>query len=247
MHRGKGIAAAALAAVVLLLLLWGSGSGTQVVSSPSARGGGETTAIVTLPTTESADQATATADLANPLKPVTPALDWLMVGFAVLGLVIFVKVIQWLLRRDWEQSGAPEDDERLDDLDLLLRATSEQARTVALSEGAPRNVVVRAWVALEDAASASGLARDPAETAAEFTRRFLGVWDVDEGLTLELAELYREARFSRHPVSRTAGDRAVTIVERIHDQLRASSARRERAEAESGAESPTGDPAGGAP
>lgn len=246
MHRGKGIAAAAVAAVVLVLLLWGSGSGTRVVSSPSARTGEEITPIVTLqPTTAAADQATTTA-LANPLEPVAPALDWLMVGFAVLGLVIFVKVIQWLLRRDWEESEAPEDDETLDDLDLLLAATSEQARTSALSEGTPRNIVVRAWVALEDAASASGLDRDPAETAAEFTRRFLGVWDVDEGLTQELAELYREARFSRHPVSGAAGARAVAIVERIHDQLRTSSARRDLAEAEI-ATSPDGDASGGAP
>ena len=220
MHRGKGIAAAAVAAVVLVLLLWGSGSGTQVLSSPSGEVG-------PLPS-PTAPQASA----ANPLESAAPALDWLMVFFALLGLAIVVTIIRWLLHREWEESQAPEEDELPDDLDLLMEATSETARTAALAEGEPRNVVVRCWVALEDAADASGLPRDAAETAAEFTRRFLGVWEVDRDLTPDMAELYREARFSRHPVGREEGARAVEVVSAIHEQLRASHTRRaETAEA----------------
>lgn len=233
MHRGKGIAAAAVAAVVLLLLVWGSGSGTQVLSSPSGEAGAPPP-----------DRAPATGGdmvvettVANVLEPAAPGLDWLMIFFAVVCLAIFVKVIQWLLNRDWEQGEEPEEDELIDDLDLLLEATSVATRASALTEGEPRNVVVRCWVALEDAADASGLPRDTSETAAEFTRRFLGVWDVDEALTQELAELYREARFSRHPVSREVGDRAVELVGSIHEQLRASHARRVEADATADGES----------
>lgn len=230
MHRGKVIAAAAVAAVVLLLLLWGSSSGTPVLSAPSGEAGTrEPRPPTTLP---AGDQVPTTSGPAD-LGPGINAIDWLMVFFALVVLVIAIRVIQWLLNRDWEQSDAPAEDELSDDLDLLLEATSEEARARALTEGEPRNVVVRCWVALEDAAAASGLARDPSETAAEFTRRFLGSWDVDVDLTQELAELYREARFSRHPVSRETGDRAVAVVSSIHDQLRASNARRaEQAEAE---------------
>src|SRR5699024_2865718 len=100
------------------------------------------------------------------------------------------------------------------------------ARSSALAEGEPRNVVVRCWVALEDAAAASGLARDPAETAAEFTARFLDQWQVEARLTQELAELYREARFSRHPVTRASGERAVHLISRIHEQLLVSNGAR---------------------
>ncbi|MCK0111551.1 DUF4129 domain-containing protein [Ornithinimicrobium sp. F0845] len=221
MHRGKVIAAAAVAAVVLILLTWGSGSGTSVLSPPSGEVGIDT------PTQEAPQnddvQITTTAP-ELPVEGTAPALDWLMVFFALVILAIAVKFLQWLLRRDWDRDEPPVD-ELDDDLGLLLTATSEEARRAALAEGEPRNVVVRCWVALEDAASASGLARDPAETAAEFTRRFLGVWDVDEASTQELAELYREARFSRHPVAQATGDRAVTLVGSIHDQLAATKAR----------------------
>lgn len=229
MHRGKGIAAAAVAAVVLMLLLWGSSSGSQVLSSPSGEAGRLTPP--TAPQNPASQDVAATTSGANVLEPAAPALDWLMVFFALLGLAIAVTIIRWLLNREWEQSQAPEEDELPDDLDLLMEATSETARTTALAEGEPRNVVVRCWVVLEDAADASGLPRDAAETAAEFTRRFLGVWEVDRELTQELAELYREARFSRHPVHRAEGARAVEIVSAIHEQLRVSHTRRTEAEA----------------
>ena len=229
MHRGKVIAASAVAAVALLLMLWGSGSGTRVLSTPTGQASPE---AGTPGTPNPVDVAVVTAspvdgELAD---RAAPALDWLMVALAIIVLIIVVKFLQWLLRRDWEQSQAPGEDDRSDDLDLLLQATSEMARGTALAEGEPRNVVVRSWVALEDAASASGLARDPAETAAEFTRRFLGTWQVDEATTHELGELYREARFSRHPVPTSTSERAVFLVGRIHEQLRAARAQSEPTE-----------------
>lgn len=225
MHRGKVIAASVAAAIVLLLLVWGSGSGTTVLHSPSGQAGsvqadGQTeTVMVTF-----GDQAAVSQE--PPEKGGTnhlAALDWLMLFFALVVLAIVVKVVQWLLNRDWEEAEPSEDDDEPDDLGLLLRATSEATRSQALAEGEPRNVVVRCWVALEDAAAGSGLARDPAETSAEFTHRFLGAWDVDAQTTRELAGLYREARFSRHPVALSAGERAVALVGSIHDQIRQAS------------------------
>lgn len=224
MHRGKAIAAAAVAAIVLTLLVWGSGSGATLLSAPSGEVGAAPSPTAQNPV--STQDAAATTTAANVLESAAPALDWLMVFFALVGLAIVVTIIRWLLNREWEESQAPEEDELPDDLDLLMEATSETARSTALAEGEPRNVVVRCWVALEDAAEASGLPRDAAETAAEFTRRFLGVWDVDRDHTQELAALYREARFSRHPVGREDGARAVEIVSAIHQQLRASHLRR---------------------
>ena len=217
MHRGKVIAAAAVSAFVLIMLFWGSGAGTRVLHSPSGRPGDPVTAEFTTPPP---DQVTTTAAPPQQMQTSLPALDWLMIGIAMVALAIVIKILHWLLSREWEQSEAPEEDEEVDDLGRLLQATSEDTRAAALSEGEPRNVVVRCWVALEDAAASSGLARDPAETSAEFTRRFLGTWDVDEELTQELAGLYREARFSRHPVAGRTGERAVELVGSIHSQLR---------------------------
>lgn len=243
MQRGKVIAAAAVAAVVLLLLTWGSGSGTSVLSPPSGTVG-DGTPTLDVPENDQVSVTTAPTEL--PLEGEAPALDWLMVFFALVLLAIAVKFLQWLLRREWED-GEPPDEDLDDDLGLLLSATSEDARRAALAEGEPRNVVVRCWVALEDAATASGLARDPAETAAEFTRRLLGVWQVDEDSTQELAELYREARFSRHPVARATGERAVALVERIHDQLAAVRAREAPGESLTGTTPSDGSVTGGGP
>lgn len=219
MHRGKVIAATVAAAIVLLLLMWGSGAGTSVLHSPSgeARAGQGDDEQRTI---QVDDQAVVTQRPSDELESAAPALDWLMIAFALVILAIVVKLLKWLLNRDWEESGPPDEDEEIDDLGLLLSATSETTRAAALTEGEPRNVVVRCWVALEDAAASSGLERNPAETAAEFTRRFLGTWDVDEATTRELAELYREARFSRHPVAPPVAERAVELVGSIHDQLR---------------------------
>jgi len=241
MHRGKVIAAAAVAAVVLLLLTWGSGSGISVLSPPSGEAGTGEAPTLEIPQN---DQVITTTAAEIPIDGNAPALDWLMIFFALVILAIAVKFLQWLLRREWEHEEPPAE-ELDDDLGLLLTATSQETRRAALAEGEPRNVVVRCWVALEDAAASSGLARDPAETAAEFTRRFLGVWDVDEASTQELAELYREARFSRHPVARATGERAVALVGSIHDQLAATRARTATADpapatADTGAQATTG-------
>ena len=218
MHRGKVIAATVAAGIILLLLMWGSGAGTNVLHSPSGeayvREGDDA------PRTIQVDQTQVTQAPSNTgLDDTLPALDWLMIFFALVVLAIVVKIVQWLLNREWEESGPPDGEEEFDDLGLLLQATSEISRAAALTEGEPRNVVVRCWVTLEDAAASSGLARDPAETAAEFTARFLGTWEVDEATTRELAELYREARFSRHPVAQPTAERAVELVGSIHHQL----------------------------
>lgn len=227
------IAAAAVAAVVLLLLAWGSGSGSTILSQPSATAGiatGDPPSI----SIAVGDQELVTQS-PEISREITTSLDWLMIFFALVVLAIAIKFVQWLLRRNWEPGEEPQDEDDEDDLGLLLVATSEEARISALAEGEPRNVVVRCWVLLEDAATASGLERNPAETAAEFTRRLLSGWEVEESATRELAELYREARFSRHPVTAEAGERAVALVEQIHAQLTATKERRARAEAEAAA------------
>ncbi len=219
MHRGIVIAAGSLAAVVLLALLWASGSGTTVLHEPSGR-----VQVTPEPPEPPAPQnhgdQEAVTSLGETVQQISPGIDWFLVLFGLAVLAIIVRLVRWMLHRTWEEGEPPPEEEELgEDLDLLLEATSQAARSTALAEGEPRNVVVRCWVALEDAAAASGLARDPAETAAEFTARFLGRWQVEARLTQELAELYREARFSRRPVTSASGERAVHLVSRIHEQL----------------------------
>ena len=89
----------------------------------------------------------------------------------------------------------------------------------ALERGAPRNAIVAAWVALEDAAGAAGLPRHPAETSTEYVTRVLRVWDVDPRSLAELAGLYREARFSTHPMTEAHRQRAIAALATIRSDL----------------------------
>lgn len=122
---------------------------------------------------------------------------------------------------------------------------SAEARLALLREGEPRNAIVACWVDLEDSASAAGLPRHRAETSAEYTIRVLHTWDIAPAALGGLAELYREARYSRHPVTeahRTLAIERLTAVhadlQRVADEAAAAAA---LAEAEAAAAQPASD------
>lgn len=97
---------------------------------------------------------------------------------------------------------------------------SADARLALLQEGTPRNAIVACWVDLEDGAASAGLPRHAAETAAEYTVRVLHTWDVAPDAMGGLAELYREARYSRHPLTEDHRAEAIRRLTVIHDDLR---------------------------
>jgi hypothetical protein len=99
----------------------------------------------------------------------------------------------------------------------LLR--SARSRMALLEAGEPRNAIVAAWLDLETSAAATGLARLPAETSSEYTARVIGHWEVDRVRLGDLAALYREARFSTHPLTETHRRRAIDDLEALHDDL----------------------------
>src|SRR5688572_23272942 len=97
---------------------------------------------------------------------------------------------------------------------------AEAQRRVLLA-GAPGNAIVECWHRFETQAAAAGLSRRPWETSSEFTLRLLDLAAADHRAVSRLAELYREARFSEHPMTeahRAAAREALAV---IHDGLRA--------------------------
>ena len=62
----------------------------------------------------------------------------------------------------------------------------------------PGDAVIAAWVALEASAERSGLVRDRAQTATEFTVEVLDATRADPGATRALLDLYLAARYSEH-------------------------------------------------
>ena len=141
-----------------------------------------------------------------------PALDlgWLVWVGLGLGVLAAAAVLWWLWRRYWG-SDVRRAQAHAIGATVVLPATPEvpvlQQGVVAaqryLDEIAdPTDAIVAAWLALEAAASASGVVREPAETPTEFTVDVLAATSADPGATRDLLALYHRARFSAAGVTR---------------------------------------------
>jgi ABC-type amino acid transport substrate-binding protein len=80
------------------------------------------------------------------------------------------------------------------------------------------NAVVKAWQGLEDAAALAGLARQPAETASEFTARILFRSQRSAAAIAALLTLYQRVRFGEYTPNATdiaSAHRALTILKSL--------------------------------
>ena len=171
---------------------------------------------------------TATTPTTGPFSDLSKLPSLPPVVVALIQLVVFglcLWVIYLILRYAWR--NAPRMRSRtvprrpLQALPALpdeLVETAE-ARLALLTSGEPRNAIVACWVDLEDSASAAGLPRHPAETAAEYTIRVLHTWDIAPAALGGLAELYREARYSRHPITEEHRALAIARLTTVHEDL----------------------------
>ncbi len=85
----------------------------------------------------------------------------------------------------------------------LVEAITHDAteHDAVLRQGDPRNAIVAAWRRFEAQGESAGVARRPWETSSEYVIRILDLVAADSGATNRLAALYREARFSEHPIT----------------------------------------------
>ncbi len=122
-------------------------------------------------------------------------------------------------RLQWRRPESGDGDfDVLPDIAAAVVDEAEAQRT-ALLTGAPRNAIVQCWLRLERDVAAAGLPRRPADTSAEFTERVLARYSVDSAAIRELAALYREARFSEHPLDEDARRAALVALDRLHRTL----------------------------
>lgn len=204
-----------LAASGFVVLIWGTGARAPVLRRPSS------TLDLTMPEGPTlAPEATPAARPAPSEGSTSGVVDpdvLLLVALFVVALLIGL-LVRWLLTREDGSSTAIDTE---DALDALVEATATDPARLRTA-GEPRNAVVACWVALEDGVARAGLERSPAETSVDLTTRVLARWQVDPQATATLAALYREARFSRHPVTEQERDQAVAALERINADLRAA-------------------------
>ncbi len=173
-------------------------------------------------------------DIVEPPVPFAPgeprSLDlpeWLdamlRVLFTIVGTatIIAILILAWRerprlrWRRRKKGSG---DFEVLPDVATAVVDEAEAQRAALLS-GAPRNAIVQCWLRLEQDVASVGLVRREADTSAEFTERVLATYAVDSRAIHDLAALYREARFSQHPLGETARAEALDALDRLHTAL----------------------------
>ncbi|MEG3613647.1 DUF4129 domain-containing protein [Isoptericola haloaureus] len=100
----------------------------------------------------------------------------------------------------------------LDDAVTRALGRLEAART-------PQDVVIAAWVALEDAAAEHGAPRDPAQTPTEYTADLLSRTPAPAADVTTLRRLYQQARFADHPTTDAQVADARTALTRIARHL----------------------------
>jgi hypothetical protein len=180
--------------------------------NPAANpGGGQPTVVITRPPPPTASAAPHHQRKAD----VTPlALVFLFAGLlaTAAGLVI----IFWLVRATLRRRSLPR---RLrfavPDLEPPAELVAEQVGSAverALSElragGPVDDAIIRCWLQLEAVTDEAGMARDPSDTPEEAIERLFAAGRVRGESLRTLADLYREARFSRHPMTRADADAA---------------------------------------
>ncbi|HJQ03322.1 MAG TPA: DUF4129 domain-containing protein [Jatrophihabitans sp.] len=141
----------------------------------------------------------------------------------VLLVVLLVKLVPQIRRRirppePLPDSGfAPSDSTRRSE-----QATSTVERALAgLRRGDSEQAIIACWLQLQDIVASAGYPPAASQTSSELVQRWQQVLPFSRAALSELAELYREARFSSHRMSVESLQRARSALRRLRDDLRA--------------------------
>jgi len=146
---------------------------------------------------------------------------------AVLGTILALVVYLVLLARERAggrtRQGVRERVEftSLDEPARLVEAITSDAaeQDGLLRDGDPRNAIVAAWLRFEAQGDSVGLGRRSWETSSEYAIRILDLVSADSGAVNRLAGLYREARFSDHPITEVHRSEALEALAGIRRSL----------------------------
>jgi hypothetical protein len=229
------VAVLGAAGLLLVLVTWAASIGPDRVVS-----GGHIERILPEEPTETstADETQEQIDEARHQERGEPP-GWLAaIAFAVeiltVGVVLFLagRLLRklrelWLARtrrrRRWRPRPEDVEFEVLDSAAQVTEVMSEDAeeqRTLLTIGGEPRNAIVECWDRFEQQAVRAGVERRPWQTTAEFVLGVLDLVGADRGAVAGLADLYREARFSDHPMTDDHRRRALDDLDVIHRSLR---------------------------
>lgn len=211
---------AASAALVIVALMLATTHGAPVVHPAASDRPLPRATLQPLPTTSQppVPSVTPTAATGPPMPWLGLALTGVVAAVAAFLLLLLTAAVVRVLR---SRRRAPAPIPEAPPPPSLPEQLHRDAAThlAALREGEPREAIVRSWVTLQQSVAAAGVARRPSETSSELTLRVLDDLAVDPDALRTLAELYREARFSRHPLADADRARAEAALRRVHATL----------------------------
>ncbi|PZS35780.1 MAG: DUF4129 domain-containing protein [Pseudonocardiales bacterium] len=229
------LAAAVLLGVVALAAAGGAGArvGTHTIGTYVVDPGCAVTGAGRRPSCRPSPQPSAKS---TGRAPAAPALVGLFSGFGILVTVALVLVVVAVLvavttaagsiairrraRYEAEGRGDGEPGEASSIETARRLGAAAEAGLADLDDGTdPRRAVIAAWLRLEQAAASAGIPRRPAETPGELAERLLAAHAVSPVTLAGLAGLYREARYSRHPVDERMRSDARRALERLRREL----------------------------
>jgi hypothetical protein len=103
-----------------------------------------------------------------------------------------------------------------------------------VAQGQARDGIILCWHRLEQLAAEAGFARLPADTSTDLAGRLLHALPLSAEPLNRLASLYREARFSSHPLSADAVAQARADLAQLRSELAAAEPGRSGLQASSG-------------
>lgn len=225
MRRRYGMASAALVLVLVLFALAASSNWASPWVNPPSNGAESVTAD-TVPQEESPGASSGSGSDERAASSLS------VIGIAITVVAgMFVLFAAWTIARGMVMWGVPrfrihrrrampELDPLAEDprLDLPPEIATDTAKLI-LTEGEPRNAIVACWMQLETETAWAGFPRLDHETSAEYVERVIATASVDPRPITQLAALYREARFSEHPIDETHRATAIEALEHVERSL----------------------------
>ncbi|MFA3876191.1 DUF4129 domain-containing protein [Streptomyces sp. MMCC 100] len=200
--------------LALVLHRFSTGDGTPGPPPPEATGPAPEPAFATPPPQERPHGSTDHSSL--PLYLVLAVLA------AVVVVLVAVAVVRRLRRfrlsvphRPGPAGTAPQDD----DARLLLSAVHSGRRALAGTDDDARAAVIACYAAMEDALAASGVPRHASDSPADLLTRAADAGFAPGPAAPRLTALFREARYSSHPMDGSHRSAAATALEEIASLL----------------------------
>lgn len=149
----------------------------------------------------------------------------ILIGIGAGLLAVAVAYAAFLLWRHLHRAGpraqAPQDTTD-DERDLLARAV-DSGRRALLGDDDPRIAVIACYAAMEETLAVSGVVRRASDSPQDLLERAAAGGLLPEaGAAADLTALFREARYSRHPMNVGHRDRAAAALAEIAGFLTAA-------------------------